>query len=435
MPISFTFRRAPRIGRNRAHAPGDHLRLASSWPVHFALCAIILFLVAGVGIGGDAAAQADLSAGWNTLAHGDEILALAVDPLDPKRVIAATEGGGVVEWILSGFTTPIWTAPPTGVRQFTRPTTTGLGSNTVHDIAFSPLDGSIWLATDRGVTRAPADLAPDGWQTWLEEDGMPPGRVFSAITVADDGTVWAGTPSYGLARRSLGGIWTTLDVDELGLDDEEVREGPGNAAVSDLLFDAEGTLWVAHGRSGDSRLSASLYDPTVNEWRHLLAGGPRTDPTERPRTGQLMKMALDTVTGHLWIASWGRGVYRFDGENWAEFGPEWGVCDTTLWAVAADDGEAWVACGESARELGGGVAHFDGTEWSTFTTEHGLPTNVVTSVALAGTTVLLGTDGPSTRPPWVDAGVQMIRRSGEVIDVGPVLLGRTVAHSCATEGH
>lgn len=365
-----------------------------------------------------AQADDDLARGWNTLAHADEIQALAVDPGDPYRVMTASEGGGVVEWILDGFPEPSWDMAPRSVRHFTRPATPGLGSNTVHDIAFSPYDGSIWLATERGVTRAPADLASGGWRTWVEELGMPEGRVFSAVTVGRDGTVWAGTPELGLATRSPSGIWSTADVDDLALDGEEVREGPGAAAVSDLLFDAEGVLWVAHGRSGDPRLAASRFFPATGEWRHLLAGGPRTDPSEGPRTGQLMKLALDRSRGELWIASWGRGVYRFDGERWAEFGVESGVCDTTVWAIAARDGAVWAACGESARELGGGVARYDGETWKTFTTAEGLPTDVVTAIGLAGRTVLLGTDGPSTRAPWTAVGVQMVRSAGEGIDIG-----------------
>ena len=391
-----------------------------------ALCVLFaVFTLEAPGPSSRAAAQEDLTVGWRTLAHGDEVLMLAIDPEDEQRVLAGTEGGGLIEWLLGGSGSKTWPIEPIGMRQFIRPQVSGLGSNTIHDIAFSPRDGSVWLATERGVTRAPADLDPDGWQTWSETEGMPPTWVFSAVVVADDGTVWAGTPGAGLARRALDGTWTTFTEDDLALDDEEEREGPGSMSISDLLFDADGTLWVIHGRGGTSGLAASKYFPATNEWRHLLAGGPRTDPRVRPRTGQLMKMALDHENGHLWIASWGRGAYRFDGTSWAEFGPEDGVCDTTLWAIAAKAGEAWVACGESARELGGGVAHFDGALWRSFDKSSGLPTDIVTSIALLGDAVLLATDGPSAREPWVEVGIQPIVMDSEAVEVGVPLQTRS----------
>lgn len=423
-------RRRPTIRRfqtRRPEASRDPFAGMSAGRAALPVCAICLILAtiwAG-GQGGSAgAAPGDLARGWKTFAHGDEILTLAVDPTDRKRVIAGTEGGGVVEWRLAGAALPLWPVRVASMRQFVRPNTPGLGSNTVHDVAFSPFDGSVWFATDGGVARAPADLAADGWRSWSGAAGMPGVRVFSAVAVARDGSVWAGTPGDGLTRRSAGGEWTTVEVDDVGLDDEEVRDGPGSPAVSDLLFDADGTLWVVHGRSGDSRLAASRYDPVADEWRHLLAGGPRDDPSERPRTSQLMKLALDAANGDLWIASWGRGAYRFDGETFTEYGPDHGVCDTTLWAIAANAGRAWVACGESARELGGGVAHFDGAVWTSFTTAHGLATDIVTSIALAGDVALLGTDGPSTRLPWSEVGIQPIVRQGDGIDAGTPIQSR-----------
>lgn len=105
--------------------------------------ALALSLAATVADPPRAAAQAS-RAGWRTHAGGDEILALAIDPNDPERLWAGTEGGGVVWWDLAHDT----------FVQHVFPTEAGLVSNDVYDIAFDDA-GNAWLATGRGVTLAP----------------------------------------------------------------------------------------------------------------------------------------------------------------------------------------------------------------------------------------------------------------------------------------
>jgi len=358
---------------------------------------------------------------WTTHAHGDEVLVLAVNPADAMEVWAGTEGGGVIIWRApdvepsrkadaarasadGGASLPTLAAP--SFRQHIYPGQPGLASNTVYDIAFESDGASAWLATEGGLTHATARGA---WRAWREEPGMPPDAVYTAVAVGSDGTVWAGTAGNGMVARAPDGAWRTIAPDSLAIDAEELRSGPGADHIADIAVAPDGSVWVVHGRGSADRPAFSRYAPEFEAWFHVLDGGPRADPATRPRTHQIMALDFDG-DGVLWAATWGRGVVSFDGEVWTEHGEDAGVCDSTVWAVhAADDGTIWIACGESSREVGHGVARWDGDAWAILDSRAGLPSEVVTTIASGGGRILLGTDGPSVRPPWAGEGIVPLR--------------------------
>lgn len=385
-------------------------------------CAIAALLALGALHAGAprAGAQVDVPERWRTHAGGNEIEVVAVDPNDPSRVWVGTEGGGVVVWTLA--------YGPGGVTgdfvQILAPAEAGLRSNTIHDIAFDAVRGDVWLATDHGVTH----VVGDTWTTEVDEAGMPRGTVYSAIAVQDDGTVWAGTPDTGLARRLPGGTWETVDADVFLDDDDEPREGPGSDRIADLALDNDGRLWVVHGRGGSAdRPAVSRYHPDDDAWYHIGEAGPTGDDTKRPATAQILDVAVDASTGDVWLATWSRGVVRFDPSTatyttWRERDPdsraETGLCADTTWAIAAADGTAWVACG--GQQSGLGVARFDGAEWTDLGTSGALG-EPVTSIALAGEWALLGTDSRKNATSHAGGGLVPLTLAGGATQAEPLV--------------
>lgn len=368
-----------------------------------------------------AAAQLDFLEDWWTYANGDEILTVEVNPSDPDEVWVGTEGGGVVVWSIdrSGGTVR------GDFTQYLYPNDPGLASNTVYDIAFDPVNGDVWIATERGLTW----VSGVRWEVIDFSDAIPDVDIVNAVAVDGEGRVWLGTPGDGLAMRDTFGDWTYVDIDDLALDSEEAREGPGALEVWDIAVDLDDRVWVVHGRQSAETPVASVYDPDHDpddgQWRHIISGGPTEDvdpitfEVAAPRTSSITSVAVDDASGDVWLASWGRGAYRWSDGTWFEYSdaassdPEvTPPCSDTLWAIDARDGEVWVACSGSsgASERGAGVAAWGGGDsWSLITLTHGLPTNVVTAVAISDGWTYLGTDSSTNGNVFTGNGVVPVR--------------------------
>ncbi len=340
----------------------------------------------------------DTMSGWMTIAGGDEIICLAVDPQDPGLLWAGTEGGGVVMW-------DIYSSPAVVVDQFLFPNEPGLRSNTINDIAFGP--DETWLATSAGVTRA---TTAGDWVTYDTYDGLPALEI-TAVAVDAYGTVWAGTHSAGIAALPVGATsWVVYTADEA-----QPENGPGSDEIADIAADIGNTdnVVVAHGRSDASvRPALSVYDPATDEWQTIDSVGPGGDPTLGPAGDQIMALDFDETTGELWMGSWAEGVLYSDDTTWDQYELADGVCGKSVWAIAAYDGEVWAACGDDSS--GDGASRFVGGSWETWGADE-LPTGVVTSIAMADGVTYLGTNGPG------DGGSGIVPFDGDLLD--PITTG------------
>lgn len=312
---------------------------------------------------------------WQTLASGDEIIALAVDRREPNRLWAGTEGGGLVAWDLS-----------TGAfRQHLRPQEPGLPSNRVQDLAVGRLRGELWLATDRGVAR----LAGGSWQSWGEADGLPD-EDLRAIAVAPNGTIWAGSRADGVAvfdARSGGWLaYPPVAYDEY---EDGPFEGPGFGAVSDIAIRPDGSVWVAHGRrGGEERPALSVFDPAVDGWWHIKAAGPRGNPTRFPASDQILALDVDEE-GTLWVGTWTVGLLSYDGEDWSWPREKHPLCRETVSALHAVPGAVFAACSDGHT---GSAARWDGASWTEWAAAEA--PRYYRSLVVTGDRLLLGTNGP-----------------------------------------
>lgn len=361
----------PRAGR----AQGLPVLLLAAVPILAGLGGL-----SGAARPGSAAGPAPADpAAWHTIAGGDEVLALAFDPAAPERLWAGTEGGGLVVWDLrsGSFAQHLYPAPaaPAG--------------NRVYDIAFAA-DGTPWLASSGGVTRA----AGARWASYGDLDGLPALPV-RALAVDAAGVVWAGSAA-GIARLAPGAeAFETLPVDPYDPKEPRGKDGPGWARVVAQALDGNGDLWLAHGRGGSElRPALSVRRAATGLWDHVPAVDPVGGvPEDGPPTDQIMDLAYDPGTGRLWVATWGRGVVYLDTRRGAwRRQSNMGLCGSFTWAVAAEGGSVWAACGDEHR--GRGLARWDGSAWQAWTVAEGLPVEEILAIAPRGDQAWLGSNGP-----------------------------------------
>ncbi len=123
--------------------------------------------------------------------------------------------------------------PHKSLSQYARTTRTeehGLPQDTIRAIT-QTTDGYLWLGTDEGLARF------DGYEFTLfsRRNSNLPSDSIAALAPASDGALWIGT-SNGLTRH-IGREFKTYTT----------RDGLPDDSITDLVFDASGTLWIVAG--------------------------------------------------------------------------------------------------------------------------------------------------------------------------------------------
>ena len=122
-----------------------------------------------------------------------------------------------------------------------------LGSR-VWDIAHCPVDGDVWIAHDRGLTRY--GIKSGKWQHVTRTDGLPTCHV-RCVTFDDDGTLVVGTQSEGLAvAKRVADAYPEFHSIEgpRSLTTSPTGGGLPSGLVNDVLIDRFGRWIVATDR-------------------------------------------------------------------------------------------------------------------------------------------------------------------------------------------
>lgn len=343
----------------------------------------------------------------------------------------------------------------------------GMDGNMVLALAEAP-DGSLWIGSRDGL----AHYRDGKFRAHTTAHGLRDPFVRS-VTVASDGTVWAGTRAGGL-NRFAGGRWSSLTTAD-GLPSDDVRAVlvarngtvwaattgglcrveagrvsrvrlPGVSRpvpVLSLHEDREGRVWVGtddgvwaippghHVPSLESRVlggrqvRALLRHPDGALWAATTTGLAKIVGTEAwvvtRREGlnqdHVRALAVDRE-GSLWVGSDGTGLNRLRRGSVVMVTSEKGPEADILMSVYQDAaGTMWLAsnCGGLVRRQGADVR--------AFTARDGLPDNCVR--ALAG-----APDGSL----WVgtEQGLAHVTGSRITRPVVPALVGRPVVSLAAT---
>jgi len=150
------------------------------------------------------------------------------------------------------------------------------------------------------------------------------------------------------------GFYKTFDTED-GLASNTINSG-----ANSVLCDSNGNLWFATNGKGVSR-----YDGKTFANYGTLEG----------LASNIIHSICEDKLGNLWFGTNGFGVSKYDGKSFTTYTTKDGLANNNVMSIISDScGILWFGT------FGGGVSKFDGTSFSTITTNDGLASNKVMSL-------------------------------------------------------
>ncbi len=216
--------------------------------------------------------------------------------------------------------------------------------------------GRLWIGTDQGVSLY------DGrtFTNFSKQNGLGE-YLINDIAEDSTGAIWIGTDQGTVLRYDHKAFTRVFDKKAL----------PGRR-VNALCTSRDGRLWIGTDEG------LVVYDGLRT---HVYTG--------RELSSAIVQDIAQDTHGALWIATYGGGVNRYDGEQFTAYGTEQGMSNQTVLCAFADtEGAVWFGT------AGGGVNRYDGTAFTVFTEREGLCNNVVTAIRQASDgTMWFGSSG------------------------------------------
>ncbi len=314
----------------------------------------------------------------------------------------------------------LWVATDSGLRLFRRSARRwriwqahGDPELSVVNEILSARDGTMWLATGRGVVR----LSASGMAgVAVFSDGLPEGGV-TALGEDQRGRLWAGSGTFPGVYRFTGARWQQFPTGT-ALDERYVhkirrdRAGrlwfltlsgvpgypspPGEPPAVYILDGDRVHLWPESNALPGSRVYAFAEGPDGARWFGTSGGLSRwRDGSWRHWTtadglpdNRGFALAVDRE-GRVWLADGYAGVSWVDGDRLRRFTTDDGLASDAVWDLAiAEDGTVWAA-------TRGGLSCYRDGVWVAFGRESGLPNTRLWPVLPLGSEVWVGsTAGP-----------------------------------------
>lgn len=218
-------------------------------------------------------------------------------------------------------------------------------------------EGNLWFAgNSKGISRF------DGihFLNFTIEQGLPT-SLYWAIEKDHKGNIWLGTIGNGGLTKFDGQSFTTYSKDQ----------GLADSRVYFIYHDQNDSLYIATSKG------ISLFD-----------GKSFTNFSER---NGLVNNEVFCITkdknGDFWFGT-SDGISRYNGQSFINYSGENGPGDADIKSILADkEGNLWLG------SYGKGLYRFDGDTFYQFTTQDGLPDNVITQLALSeGGDIVIGTN-------------------------------------------
>jgi len=143
----------------------------------------------------------------------------------------------------------------------------------VFKIAVSPLDGSVWMATSRGLSvYTPGS---DSWRYYGRWNGLPSDQI-QALDFSSDGTLFVGTQCDGLVighPEDHYQEWQQV-LAPFGMPTTLLGEGLPSNLINDVLVGRDDTLYVAtnYGLARSVDKGQSFVFLRGQDWRDKLKG-------------------------------------------------------------------------------------------------------------------------------------------------------------------
>jgi ligand-binding sensor domain-containing protein len=231
-------------------------------------------------------------------------------------------------------------------------------------------NGHVWVGNMVGLSKASVVEVYDGagWRSFGGPDiGLdvrsPLGVVPRALDIGQDGIVWVGVDSAGLAWFD-GTTWHSATIS----DTVRAPDAPAdwNGRILAVASDHHGGAWVA------SAVGAAHFDGSSWSWLTTADGLPRDD---------VRTIEVHPVSGDVWFGT-DLGVARWDGARWAEWTAADGLAPGGVEGITIDptNDSTWFVSGDVEA---GGVSRFDGRTWTVYTAADGLPSGAGWSIHVA----------------------------------------------------
>jgi hypothetical protein len=198
-----------------------------------------------------------------------------------------------------------------------------LGSH-IFSIAQDPLDGSIWISTENGLSRY-SDSSKT-WQYFTTADGLPSNQA-NVLAFDKVGDLFVGSHCDGMAIGSPSDGYKSWNVVPGPLRPPNAAGGHGlpSALINAILVAHDGTIYVGTDAGvADSRDSGKTWRYVRGaDWTAKVAGQyppstyhplPSIDPTLDE--DYVISLAEDSF-GHLWVGHRSTGLEIFDTDSFA----------------------------------------------------------------------------------------------------------------------
>lgn len=219
----------------------------------------------------------------------------------------------------------------------------GLSNDRIFDV-FKDREGTIWLATDKGLNR----LRPQIITPLSKADGIINNEVYP-ILEARDGSFYIGTVG-GLSHFREGKFTNTILRPQ--------NDAKTTAIIQSLYEEENGRLWVG----------------AVGSFFVIENGQTRDISNVFDVQNDVLAITQDRQK-NLWFATQNNGVYQYRDEKIvANYKIEQGLASNDVKVIhEAKDGTLWFG-------TYGGISHFNDGKFTNYTTNEGLASNLVRSI-------------------------------------------------------
>ncbi len=190
----------------------------------------------------------------------------------------------------------------------------GIPNGRIHSITPSKGNGA-WIGTANGFCQMNQDLQTmdefsfqPRFSEYLNQQDINPGWIYDIIE-GEGNSLWLAT--------SLAGVFK---LDENKIQHFTTSEGLPSDRIQGLTRDREGQIWLATFRG------ISRYDGKTFQNVKVAAGFP----------DHRFEDALCDTKGTVWFASWGSGVFGFDGKTWTQIDETDGLADNRVFTIEED---------------------------------------------------------------------------------------------------
>ena len=324
----------------------------------------------------------------------------------------------------------------TGWESFTRESTDGALVND-HIFFLEPDGDSLWIGTEGGLV-----LYHDGtWQSWTEADGLPWRVIMGIAKDPKRGDLWLALFGEGIARLSGGRFehFTQMNSGLLndvsyGIDIEgdhvwvastagisRYNQVTGEWTVFNEQHAPMEEVWTYNVSAVEGKVFFAVWgggilewDVATETWKDYLDpdGEMEIDLYRDDGLIHVITTSASYVDGVLWASTY-FGLSRYDGRNWRGYldhdsglpsvfinqtvgrsgTSSYSGTDKGLAVLADFASDTWVTYQRDEEDAATWTAHFmvGGDEVRAVSTDLDLPNHFVTSVALAGDDVWIGT--------------------------------------------